>query len=777
MNLMKVRPDLAAALSALALMAGAFPIQAQLPLARLNWVFPTGMRAGTTNELTISGSSLDDPTGLRFSDTRIVATAKPDNAAVFTVIVPPEVPPGFVDVRFTGRFGVSNPRALAIGDTAELTAPTSNTSAATAFELPLDSVVDGRTAANTASWFRFAAKAAQRLVIRTQSRELDSRLEPMLVVLTTDGRELSRSRRGFLDFTAPAEGHFLLQLHDQTFRGGDDFSYRLTVTAGAQLEFALPNVLRAGETNFVTLYGHNLPGDERSPVTDAEGRPLDRLGVEVIAPALGGTPAELIRKPAAAMLAGEAFAWRLGSTNGSSNPLLFTLTTNPVFVSLTNGIVPVTPPCEFSGLFPKRGELNGVVFEAKKGDVLWVELWGERLGQACDPFALLQRVTKNDKGEAQYGDLQEFNDGDTNVGGRDFNTATRDPAGRIEIKEDGSYRILVRDLFNTGATSPRHPYRLSLRRETPDFRLVALPQPPPKAKDDDRQVHVASTFLRQGETLPVRVLALRRDGFSGDIEITATNLPAGVSVTPGHILAGQNAGQLLLTAAEGATGCTNVQFLGRAVIGAGEVSRLASLGTVIWPVGDYDQEAVATRLDRDASVAAGSAEWAPVTLQPAESKTYEATVDGKLTLPLNVTRRGDFNAAFNVKPFGNPTLDKAKDVSIAEKATNATVEINLAELKLPEGTHTLWVQGVVAGKYRNNPEALTAAEAELKELEKNLATAPAAEKPKLEERKKAVEAKRKAAEDRAKPADVTVAVYSQPFLVKVLPAPKPEVKK
>ena len=758
-------------------MAGAFPVHAQLPLARLNWIFPAGVRAGTTNELTLSGSDLDGPAGLRFSDARIVATPRADNAAVFTVVVPPEVPPGFVDVRFTGRFGVSNPRALAIGDTPELTGPVTNTSAATAFELPLDSVVDGRTAANSASWFRFAAKAAQRLVIRTQSRELDSRLEPMLVVSTADGHELSRSRRGFLDFTAPAEGRYLLQLHDRTFRGGDDFAYRLTVTAGAQLEFALPNVLRAGETNFVTLYGHNLPGDERSPVTDAEGRPLDRLGVEVIAPALGGTPAELLHKPAAALLAGEAFASRFGSTNGGSNPLLFTLTTNPVFVSATNGIVPVTAPCEFSGLFPRRGELSGVAFAAKKGEVLWLELWGERLGQVCDPFALLQRVTQNDRGEAQYGDVQEFNDGDNNVGGRDFNTGTRDPAGRIEIKEDGSYRVLVRDLFNAGPTSPRLPYRLSLRRETPDFRLVALPQPPPKAKDDDRQVHVASTFLRQGETLPVRVLALRRDGFNGDIELTATNLPPGVSVAPGRIAAGQGAGLLLLTAAETSGGLSDLQIIGRATVGSGDVSHSASLGTVIWKVGDFDQEAVAARLARDASVASGAAEWAPVTLQPAEPKTYEATVDGKLTLPLKVTRRGDFNAAFNVKPFGHPALDKAKDVAIAEKATNVTVEINLAELKLPEGTHTLWVQGVIAGKYRNNPEALAAAEAELKELDKNLAAAPAAEKPQLEDRKKAAEAKRKAAEERAKPTDVTVAVYSQPFIVKVSPAPKPEVKK
>ena len=41
--------------------------------------------------------------------------------------------------------------------------------------------------------------------------------------------------------------------------------------------------------------------------------------------------------------------------------------------------------------------------------------------------------------------------------------------------------------------------------------------------------------------------------------------------------------------------------------------------------------------------------------------------------------------------------------------TEVTVEINLAELKLPPGGHTLWFQGTVAGKYRNNPEAVTIA--------------------------------------------------------------------
>ena len=95
----------------------------------------------------------------------------------------------------------------------------------------------------------------------------------------------------------------------------------------------------------------------------------------------------MLRRPAAASLAGNSIAWRLVTTNGSSNPLLFTLTTNAVFameLKSSAGVSPaaatntqagrlryVTPPCEFAGLFPQRGETSGVTFEAKKGDVFW----------------------------------------------------------------------------------------------------------------------------------------------------------------------------------------------------------------------------------------------------------------------------------------------------------------------------------------------------------------------------------------------------------------------
>jgi hypothetical protein len=79
---------------------------------------------------------------------------------------------------------------------------------------------------------------------------------------------------------------------------------------------------------------------------------------------------------------------------------------------------------------------------------------------------------------------------------------------------------------------------------------------------------------------------------------------------------------------------------------------------------------------------------------------------------------------------------------------------------------------LVPGKYRNNPEAITPAEAELKAATEAVAAASAEAKPAAEQRRIAAEAARKAAEDRAKPRDLTTAVYSQPFTVHIQP-PQP----
>ena len=749
-----------------------FHAQAQLPQATLTWVFPPGAKAGSTNEITVSGTDLDEPSGLMFSEPRVTAILKAGSPNQFQVIVPADVPEGVMDVRFVGRFGVSNSRAFAVGRQPELTAPGSNLSATNAFEVPFETTVNGRASANNVSWFRFAASAGQRLFIRVAARELDSRLEPNLTVTDEKGRELAIARRReWLDFAAPGDGNYLLKLSDQTFRGGDDYHYRLMVTSGPQLDFALPNVLRAGETNRVVVFGRNLPGGKAGSSIGVDGKPLEQLAVEIVAPpeSAGAEGIEHLRKPAAASLVGTLFSWRI--ENSRSNPLLFVLTTNPVVTAEANQLQEISPPCEFSASFPQRGELSGVTFQAKKGEVYWLELTADRLGFPSDPHAAVQRIraTKGQQGETLYADVAEMGDTDTNIGDREFNTITRDAAVRFEAPRDGSYRVLVRDSFNLGEGRPRYPYILSVRREAPDFRLVVIPMPLPRV-GEDRKVQVLPLALRREETIGFKVLAFRRDGFNGEIALSGANLPSGVSIAATRIPAGQNSGTLLVTAAGNGVTATNAVIVGRATIGTNTIERTSALGSVLWPVADFNNENASARLNRDAVISVISAEAAPVSIASPETKPIEVPAEGKLVIPLAITRRGEFLAAFSVRVGGHEALDKVKEIAIPEKATNATAEVNLAEAKLPVGTHTLWLRGSVTGKYRKNPEAVTLADAELEAANKVLASVSETDKAKAEERKKAAEAAKKAAEETAKPRDVTTMVYSQPITVTVLPA-------
>jgi len=189
----------------------------------------------------------------------------------------------------------------------------------------------------------------------------------------------------------------------------------------------------------------------------------------------------------------------------------------------------LTLPCEVAGQFFPAGDADFYAFDAKKGDVWWIETISQRLDLPTNPFVLIQRDT----------DAQEVYAADTNVGGIRFSTVSSDPVVRFEAKEDGTYRVKVSDLFGNSRNDPRNIYRLIIRKESPDFRLVALAEPPPEKKDD-RKAEPYSTLLRADGTNAIKVVALRRDGFAGEIELHAEGLPAGVTCQPTKIAAGAN---------------------------------------------------------------------------------------------------------------------------------------------------------------------------------------------------------------------------------------------
>lgn len=742
-------------------------VHAQLPYPRLTSLFPCAAPAGSTVTVSVTGTDLDEPAGLLASHPGLRAT--PAENGTFRLEIATNTPAGPVDLRWWGRFGASAPRVFLVTDQPVATPAPTNTSPAAAFPLAPGASAQGRLAAGQRHWFEIPGKAGQPLRIRVQSAELDSRLDPEVFALGPDGRELQRTRgHGRLECVPPTDGPCRVAVHDRLFRGGDDYHYRLSVDPGPWLDFAVPAAVRPG-TNRLRVFGRGLPGSQPSPFSSPDGLPLGQVEVDVLAPENPpGISPGLARRPSMAAL--DLLPWRWTGAPAASTPLLLAWTTLPVTAAPSPGVASFTPPGVFSAPFPRRGEWSGVSFKARKGDVWWLELAGERLGFPVDPHALVQRQNQPPAGDSPAGwtDVTELAELSANPGDREFNLASRDAAGRLEIPEDGVYRVVVRDLFHLGATSPRGSYALTIRPASPGFQLVALPQPPARVNNDDRQVPPATVALRRGGTWPIRVVARREDGFDGEIRLTASRLPEGVRASPGRIAPGQSAGVILLTAATNApAGAAAVEVTGEATLGNQTLRRPARAGSVIHPLADFNNEPVASRPAASLVVAVVRDEPAPVVVE-VPNTPLEAPANGRLAFPLAIRRHGEFPAAFSLKPLGLPEVEKAKETAVPEKADRTTVEWNLAELKLPPGTHRLWFQGQLAGKYRNQPEALAAAEAELKTATEAVASAPAAEKPAREKQRQAAQARRQAAEERAKPRDATVAVFSAPFEVRIL---------
>lgn len=749
-----------ACLVLLFLLFGQRSLLAQLPVARLFTVFPSGGKAGAQVEVDLTGADLDEASQLHFSDPAITAKQKigasnglPE-ANKFVVSIATNASPGIYEARVAGRFGISNPRSFVVSELPEAIAPATNTSLANASPILLDTIVNGRSAANTAAFYKFTAKKGQRILIECQASEIDSRMDAALILSNAAGKDLERNRSGgLLDFTVPADGEFYLKVYDYLFRGGGEYFYRLALSTRPHIDFIFPPSGLAGSKGKYLLYGRNVPGSASAKHLAVDGKPLEQLEVEIELPreAVPQKQFSSLRKVVDATV--DAFEYRLNTPKGVSNPVLVGFATGPVVPERPTNDHPaqaqsIVPPCEYVGQFYPQGDQDWVTFEAKKGDVYWMEVFSQRLGLPTDPFVLIQRVSRNDKGEEQVSDVKELNDTDFNDGAVEYKAVTRDPSGRFEAEESGTYRIAVRDLFNTSHADPRLVYRLSIRKETPDFRLLAVAQPPPSSNKDAKEAMLWTPLLRRGETMPIKVMALRRDNFNGDIEIKAESLPTGITSNEAKIEKDKNSALLMLTAVENAAGWVGpIKIVGKAKIREAEVMREARGATVNWTVSDYDADAIRSRLTRDFVLAVSGVETAPISIAPGESKLWEAPEAGKLQIPLKLIRRADFNANLKLKAVGLAALDKLKEIDVDGKATNATVEIDLKENKLLAGTYTFYLQTQTAGKYRNNPEAAKAAEDDFKQAEKLVTDLTAAAKAAPEAKQAAIKA---AAESAAK---------------------------
>lgn len=766
---------------------GASVALAELPNARLNGVFPVGGKQGSTVELSLAGEDLDDLTGLHFSHPGITAQPKLAPPAAgkppqpvpmqFVAQIAADVPRGVYEVRAAGRYGISNPRAFLVGKLNEIVDPEGNDRPATALEVALETTVNGKLSAERSEFFKFQAKQGERVTIDCWAHRCDSRADATLVLRDAKGNELARNndafrRDPFLDFTAPADGAYTVEIFDFLHRGGSpEFVYRLHFTSAPTIDFVFPAAGLPGSKGTYALFGRNLPGGAKTDQKGLDGRVLDRLDVTIELPA---DPLSRSQLPQASLVEPQdsgldAFLYRLSTPQGESNGVPIFYATAPVALEQEPNDLPtqatkVAPPCEVAGQFNPKKDQDWITFDAKAGEQWYLEVYSERLGLSTDPYLLVQRVQKNDKGEEVAQDVVELDD--PKLLPQDQRNATSydishgDLVYKLSVPSDGTYRVLVRDLYNQSRGCGTYCYRLAIRKPSPDFRLIAVGEPPVNPQNQN-QTSLWSPLLRRGGTQALRIHALRQDDFEGEITVSVEGLPAGVTCPELVLGPGATTGNLIFSAAEDAPAWSGtLKISGKAKINGAEVTHLARAGTVVFGTNDRNQQPIRARMAGDVALAVSGAETAVSKIEVAPGQTPETSLAGKIQLPVKVVRRGDFKGNLKLVPIGLPKDIRLTEVDIAGGAAEGQVTLEVKNTALP-GTYTFALQGFSQVSYRRNPEAAEAADKAFKELQKKAEEVAAKFKTASDAKAEAEKAANEAAAIAKQTADAAAAATKQ----------------
>jgi hypothetical protein len=722
----RVRAGVCAALVAAAVACSQVHAQVQqgnqLPQPRLSGINPTGARPGASLEVTFHGSDLEDPELLLFSHPGIKAVAvipppppavKPDPKKPapkppppqpitrFKITVAPDVPPGFYDVRFGNKWGISNPRTFVVGDLKEIDEKEPNNEVEQGQRVELGTTINGMISAPTdVDYSVFAGKKGQRVLIACLGPSIDSRLYPEIRLYDQAGRELAVSRPApgldaVLDLTLPADGDYVLRLCQFTYAGGGpEYFYRLNISTAPWIDLVFPPMVEAGKTAQVTILGRNLPGGQPSPGLAIDGRPLDKIMATVTAPgdAMAQQRLEFSGNVSPIMGLLDGFEYRIKGPGGTSNPFLLTFAKAPVILENDANDTPdkaqeVAVPAEIAGRIDKPNDHDWYSFTAKKGDVYVLELFSHRLGAPTDLFMSLRSMG----GKQELANLDDQPAALT----KNFFTVHQDPqVYRFAVPADGKYHVLVGHHVSHPAAGPKSFYQLRIAREAPDFRLVVMPA------DDFRPD--ACTMGRGGH-LNYVVYADRRDGFNGPINLSVDGLPSGVTCPPQLIAAKLKENLLVLHAAANAPIWTGtIKVKGTAVINGQTVTREARPASIVWAVPQGQNFPTLTRLDRGLVLAVR--DKAPYRLDVSPDKVT-ITHGGKANVKLALDRIWpDNKAVVQIQPIGGdlPPNVKFANVTIAADKKEAALVLEVPAT-VPPGNYTVSFRSFAPVPFSKNP--------------------------------------------------------------------------
>lgn len=706
-----------------------------LPTPRIANAFPAGLKSGTSVEVTVVGTDLDEPTGMLFSHPGLkgeylppkppepdpkkkdakppAPKLTPNGPYKFKVSAEANVPSGTYDVRFVGKWGVSNPRAIAVGDRPEVNEKEPNNDVPEAQKVEVGTTINGVfTNGTDVDYTLFTGTKGQRIIIGCRTTSIDSKARPMIEVFAAaDGRKLAINRNykdgdAVTDVVLPADGDYLVRLFEFTYQQGSaDHFYRLTISTAPWIDAVFPTAIEPGKPTQVTLYGRNLPGGTPADGLTIDGRPMEKLAVTVTPPSDPAAATKLaIRdriEPLAALQDG--FEYRIKGPGGESNAVPIYFAREKVVVKKNAGGTkaespePIAAPCEVVGMIHRKGDRDWYAFDAKKGDTLTIDVTAERNGGAADFFFNVYNPAN--KMQDLSGELDDENDQTSSLHPFGFYTRSGDPPPyRFAAPADGKFLVAVGCRESTVLTGPQTAYRLRVGPAKPDFRAVVMPY--------SRYFQTGSAG-RQNSDQAYDVFVHRIDGFNGPVTVTVDGLPNGVTARPLTVGPTARWGVLNLDIADNAAAFTGpIQVKCSAAINGKPANRDARPATVTWGTPQPNQNVpVVARLDQSLALAVRPEKG----FFKLSADTTNATIkvngkDEKLKGPL-VVKQGEkvtipMKAAWSSPDKQNITV-AAEPMMQGQQQAPITVQVTTQPTKdKPEGVIVLDVKAnAFPGKY------------------------------------------------------------------------------
>ncbi len=671
-------------------------LRAETPEAVLQSVFPAGVRAGTSVAVTIEGTALEGLRALR--STAPGFAAKKIDGNRFEISVAESTPPGIYDLRAATASGLSNPRSFVVSGRGEQLEGDANDTLETATAVELNTVVNGKLEKpGDVDCFRFSAQAGQRVVIECWAERIDSQLRAVLEVFDAQGRRLAVSR-GYtgldplIDLRVPRDGWYEVRLFDLSYLGGAAHFYRLDLDTLARPELALPCVVQRGQMTRVKLFGRNLLPSEASAAgvevagfdaASFDGAELESIEVDVTPPSEPAAFVPLPRQPS--QIAVETFAYHYP---GGHAPLAIGVTDVPVVENnaghdRADCALELPIPCEASAQLAQRYGQHWYAVDVKRGEALWFEAFGDRIGSPVD----LELSVLDASGDRE---LAKFSDELVNLGGYRFCTTHTDPAGRWVAPADGRYLVLARNLIGESELDPRRIYRLSVRREEPDYQLAVVSR---------RSDQPAAWNIARGGRELVEVLALRQRGMTAPIRVTVEGLPPGMQCPEAWIGPEQDRAALVITAARPSDEFAGaVQVVGHAEQAGVSIERRAHGGAMVWP----GRPMPSGRVTQE--IAAAVSGETPVLLTALPN---EASLDQHSSLDVEVAfqwRSGEAASAVRLSCVGLPPGVEQQPVMLPAKTPKARLSF-FWPASLPPGRYTFAIQAELETLVASKPQA------------------------------------------------------------------------